>query len=285
MVPEGWQLTELGSLASFASGNTPSKSNSAFWNGAYPWVSAKDLKTDRLESSLATLTEEGYRVAKKAPQGSTLLLVRGMMLLKNLPVAYATRELAFNQDLKALVPHAHVDGLFLSYLLQNEKHKLGQLVSTAGHGTGRLDTDSIKQFPVCLPPLPEQQKIARILSVWDEAIHVCSKLLHNSRQQREGLRQQLLSGKMRFPQDVAPWQIHTLGQAVVLTMGASPQSSAYNHTQTGLPLVQGRADIKNGVTSPRFYTTQTTKTCQIGDVLLSVRAPVGAVALSLHHAA
>lgn len=121
-----------------------------------------------------------------------------MTLLKDFPVGYATKEVAFNQDLKALVPAKNVDGLFLSFLLVAEKHKILQLVSTAGHGTGRLDTLSLQEYPVNIPPLPEQKKIAKIFSTWDKAITTTEQLLANSQQQKKALMQQLLTGKKRL---------------------------------------------------------------------------------------
>ena len=156
MVPNGWTPSQVGDIAKFSSGGTPSKQQPEYWGGTEPWISGKDLKTHYLETSIDTLTEAGFQAAKKAPKGASLILVRGMTLLKDFPVGYATREVAFNQDLKALVPAKNVDGLFLSFLLVAEKHKILQLVSTAGHGTGRLDTDSIQNHPVNLPPVSAQ---------------------------------------------------------------------------------------------------------------------------------
>ncbi|EOI6448305.1 TPA: restriction endonuclease subunit S [Vibrio parahaemolyticus] len=198
MVPKGWSPSQIGDIAKFYSGSTPSKQRSEYWGGSEPWISGKDLKTHYLENSIDTLTEVGFQVAKKAPEGSSLILVRGMTLLKDFPVGYATREVAFNQDLKALVPIESVNGLFLSFLLVAEKHKILQLVSTAGHGTGRLDTNSIQGHPINLPPLPEQKKIAQILSTWDKAIMTTEQLLANSQQQKKALMQQLLTGKKRL---------------------------------------------------------------------------------------
>ncbi len=198
MVPNGWTPSQVGDIAKFSSGGTPSKQQPEYWGGTEPWISGKDLKTHYLETSIDTLTEAGFQAAKKAPKGSSLILVRGMTLLKDFPVGYATREVAFNQDLKALVPAKNVDGLFLSFLLVAEKHKILQLVSTAGHGTGRLDTHSIQDHPVNLPPLPEQKKIAKILSTWDKAITTTEQLLANSQQQKKALMQQLLTGKKRL---------------------------------------------------------------------------------------
>jgi type I restriction enzyme S subunit len=83
-------------------------------------------------------------------------------------------------------------------LLVAEKNKILQLVSTAGHGTGRLDTHSLQEYPVNLPPLTEQKKIVQILSTWDKAITNTEQLLANSQQQKRALMQQLLTGKKRL---------------------------------------------------------------------------------------
>ncbi|WNZ54702.1 restriction endonuclease subunit S [Microbulbifer sp. MKSA007] len=211
----GWIATQIGDIAKFTSGGTPSKQNTEFWGGTEPWISGKDLKSHYLNSSIDTLTPQGFAKAKKAPEGASLILVRGMTLLNDFPVGYAEREVAFNQDLKALIPTNDVNGLFLSFLLAGEKHKIRQLVSTAGHGTGRLDTNSVKEYPVNLPPLPEKKKIVQILSTWDKAIDTSEKLLANSHQQKKALMQQLLTGKKRLRDKhgvrfSGEWQRHKL---------------------------------------------------------------------------
>ena len=63
-------------------------------------------------------------------------------------------------------------------------------------------------------------------------------------------------------------------------MGQSPDSNSYNSEGIGVPLVQGNADITDGVTTPRRYTSQPTKMCKEGSILLSVRAPVGTVSIA-----
>ncbi len=80
------------------------------------------------------------------------------------------------------------------------------------------------------------------------------------------------------------WRVLFLDEIAEVTMGQSPDSKYYNVVGEGLPLIQGNADCKNGTTQPRFWTTQITKTCDPGDLILSVRAPVGSVAKSSHHA-
>ena len=115
------------------------------------------------------------------------------------------------------------------------------------------------------------------------------KLLANSQQQKKALIQQLLTGKKRLLDEngvrfSGEWCTCTLSEVAHIIMGSSPKSEAYNDNGLGLPLIQGNADIKCRVSCPRVYTSDITKECTPGDILLSVRAPVGTVALSQHNA-
>lgn len=199
MVPEGWETAPLSELADFLSGGTPSTQRTGYWGGEFPWVSAKDMKSFMLRDAELRLTEDGRKSgAKIAPIGSVLVLVRGMTLLKDLPVGYVERDVAFNQDIKALVPQNGLSGLYLAYALVASKEQILQLVNVAGHGTGRLDTTLLKGFIINVPPLPEQHKIAEILSTWDRAIDLGSQLIRSKQQRKRGLMEQLLTGRQRL---------------------------------------------------------------------------------------
>lgn len=92
--------------------------------------------------------------------------------------------------------------------------------------------------------------------------------------------------RLRFPEfrEALEWEEHALDNVANIVMGSSPSSESYNTDSIGLPFMQGNADIKDGFSAPRLFTSQITKECELGDVLLSVRAPVGTVAKSRHHA-
>ena len=68
-----------------------------------------------------------------------------------------------------------------------------------------------------------------------------------------------------------------------IIMGQSPKSIYYNDKGQGKFLIQGNADIKNRITIPRSYSSEGTKTCNDGDIIMSVRAPVGSVAKANGH--
>lgn len=80
------------------------------------------------------------------------------------------------------------------------------------------------------------------------------------------------------------WSIKKISEIAIVTMGASPSSTSYNEENRGLPLIQGNADCINRKTLPRIYTKEITKECKVGDIIMTVRAPVGAISKSEHNA-
>lgn len=200
-IPEEWDCTTLQKKVCILSGGTPSKTEDLYWNGSIPWYSAKDLKQFRLGKSLIQITAKGLRNGTREIQsGTVLVLVRGMMLNRDFPVGLATmQQSAFNQDLKALVPKKEIDPLFLGYWLMTRKRWFLRFVDRSSHGTGKLDTSFLRTSPLPTPPLPEQRKIAEILSTWDEAIDQARKLIDAKKRRKKGLMQQLLTGKKRLP--------------------------------------------------------------------------------------
>lgn len=189
----------LNELVRFASGGTPSREVARFWNGDIPWLSAKDLKKFRLSDSIEKVTQEGANNGTRLVEpGTILILVRGMALLKDVPIGVAERVVAFNQDLKALIPNGKIDGYYLGFYLTANKSRLLSLVDRAGHGAGRLPSDLLRSFEIELPELQEQRNIADILLTWDRAIEQAEKLIAAKTLFKRGLTQRLLTGGKRF---------------------------------------------------------------------------------------
>lgn len=120
-----------------------------------------------------------------------------------------------------------------------------------------------------------QEEIACTLSQFDSYIDDLAELIEKKKGIRDGAINDLLSGKTRLKGFGSPWKESTLGTEFDVIMGSSPNSASYNSARIGVPLVQGNADIENRVTAPRRYTSMPTKICEIGDTILTVRAPVG----------
>ncbi len=161
----------LGEFVSLISGNTPSKENAAYWGGITPWVSAKDMGDFWVEDTEDHLTPAGVDVASRlVPPGTVLLLVRGMTLHKRVPICLTKKPATFNQDVKAVLPKNGISARFLPYLLTGNHDRLHELVDSAGHGTGRLNTDALLSFPVRIPRPEEQESIADFGEAIDERL-------------------------------------------------------------------------------------------------------------------
>jgi len=186
------RTSTLGEVVRLQSGGTPSKSNPAYWNGSIPWVSAKSMKRVFLSDAENHLTtaaiEDG---AKQVPAGTVLMLIRGMTLLKDVPVCITQRSMCFNQDVKALHATKILDAQYLLYLLLGSKSRLLKMVGIAGHGTGRFNTDELKGLDINLPKLAEQHRIAACLTSLDNRIAAQAAKIDTLKQHKRGLMQQL----------------------------------------------------------------------------------------------
>ena len=81
--------------------------------------------------------------------------------------------------------------------------------------------------------------------------------------------------EIRFKEFTDAWEQRKLGEEVQIVMGQSPKGENYTDNPKDYILVQGNADMKDGKVFPRVWTTQVTKQAYKGDIILSVRAPVG----------
>lgn len=166
-----WREDSLGELTDWASGGTPPKENPEYWGGDIPWISASSMKSGRLSESDRTLTPKGLEQRSKiARKNDVLLLVRGSELHKRIPVGVAIRDVAFNQDVKALRARNGISSVYLYYWLAAHESMLLSKVEHTGIGAGKLDTVVLKNLRVQVPPVEEQRAIAHILGTLDDMI-------------------------------------------------------------------------------------------------------------------
>jgi restriction endonuclease S subunit len=196
----------LGAAGHWLSGGTPSKARPDYWEGDVPWVSPKDMKRFRLDDVedhiSAAAVIDGTRVV---PPGSVFIVVRGMILAHTFPVCIANRAMAFNQDVKAIVPNGTVDGGFLAHWLDGRSDGLLRLVTESTHGTKRIELRDLQAFPLLLPTTAEQRQIAAILDTVDNAISKTAQIIAKLKLVKQGLLHDLLTrgvdenGELRNP--------------------------------------------------------------------------------------
>lgn len=198
-VPESWDVVTLEEICDIISGGTPRKSIAEYWGGTIPWVSGKDLKTPSLTDSIDHVTEEGARAATRlVPEGSVLLLVRGMGLAKDLPVAVIERPMTFNQDIKALMPRDDYPGSLLRSTIYAGKERLLSQVVTSAHGTMTLTLRDVENFKTPRPSDPsEADAIVAILETIDRKADLHRRKRAVLEEVFKALLHKLMTGEMR----------------------------------------------------------------------------------------
>ncbi|EPJ0452886.1 restriction endonuclease subunit S [Klebsiella variicola] len=174
VTPNNWEWVRFGEIGEIKGGGTPSKNNSAFWEGDIPWVSPKDMKVDYISKSELSISQDAVQNSSVTliSEESLLFVVRGMILAHTFPVAISKKEVTINQDMKAISTDLyHPD--FLIKMMQACSIRVLSLVDRSSHGTCKLVSDKLFSLVLPLPPLKEQ---LRISSEVDSFINDCEKL-------------------------------------------------------------------------------------------------------------
>lgn len=283
-----WEKKKLGEVAKFRRGSFPQPYGLSKWydevNGV-PFVQVFDvddnMKLKNKTKQKISLVAQPMSVFME--KGSIVLTIQGSIgrIAMTQYDAYVDRTLLIFQSF-----NLPIDKLFFIHvvylLFELEKQK-------APGGTIKTITKEVlTNFQINLPSLLEQQKIASFLTAVDGRIGLMQKKLALLKKYKKGVMQKIFSQQIRFKdengKDYPGWEEKKLGDLLNVSMGQSPDSEAYNINSEGLYLIQGNADIKDRKTEPRFWTSQITKICEVGDIILTVRAPSGLVAISQHKA-
>ena len=185
-----------------------------------------------------------------------------------------------------------LDGAYLAYYLNSPQN----LSFVSGRATGttrvRITRRDFASFEIPLPPLPTQRKIAAILSAYDDLIENNNRRINlleemTQRIYREWFVDFRYPGHEAVPlvdSELGPipsgWDVATLSSLATVVMGQSPPSSAYNSQGIGLPFHQGVGSYGAHFPLHRVYSTAGDRLANSGDILVSVRAPVGRINLA-----
>ena len=197
MVPNGWTKGTIEDIAKVTSGGTPSRAKDSYWNGHIPWVTTSEVKFGVIADAEQKITQEGLdnSSAKLFPKDTILMAMYGQGKTRG-QVAKLGIEASTNQACAALLLHKEHDVEYYYQFLTSQYENIRDLANSGGQQN--LSAGIIKGIHVPIPPLPEQRKIAQILSTWDKAITTTEKLIATSKQQKKSLMQQLLTGKKRL---------------------------------------------------------------------------------------
>ena len=192
LVPDGWEKKQLSQVCDVIGGGTPERSNMSYWGGDIPWLSPTEvtsLKTRYISETKESITNIGLHKssAKLLPAGTLLMTSRASIGY----VAINTIPLATNQGFQSLQCHNSMFNEFLYQSITWMRPELERL--SAGSTFSEISSKNVKTVKIIVPPLPEQQKIAAILSSVDEVIEKTQAQINKLKDLKTGMMQELLS--------------------------------------------------------------------------------------------
>ena len=167
---------------------------------------------------------------------------------------------------------------YLGYVLKGRQNEI-ELLAEGSTGQTELSKLKLANLSIDLPPLDQQKKIADILGSLDEKIELNRRM----NKTLEQLGQALFRHYFVDNPEAKNWNEGTLGDIMNITMGQSPPGKSYNNNGDGVVFYQGRADFGLRYPNMRLFTTDPKRFAKVGDVLLTVRAPVGDVNQASEH--
>lgn len=262
-IPEGWEEKTLGKLGFYINGYAFKPSD---WEEfGWPIIRIEQLtdrtaKCDYYDKVLPDkyVINDGDLIFSWSATLSLVIWDRGRAFL--------------NQHLFKVLAKNGIDQLFLKYLIEFNLDKL----SGEAHGSTmkHITRPHLLNYLTNIPKLPfEQNKIAQIFQTIDNAIDKTQALIEKNEKIKQGLMHDFFEKKKGLIEDF-------LGNNAKITMGQSPASEDCNEEGVGIPFLQGNADFGSPYPHPKLFCISPTKLAYKGEILISVRAPVGDINLA-----
>ena len=237
-------------------------------------VRNNNIKHGRIDLSSPSYTDEEHfaqRIKRAKPQPGDIIITREApigdvgMIPENAECCLGQRMVLLRAD------QSICDNFYLLYSLQS-LYVQHQISWSEGTGTtvSNLRIPHLEQIQIPYLPLEQQTKISSVLRALEEKIENNRRLNDNLQQQAMALYTEMFLNSSN--NDVTSG---TLSDIAVITMGQSPSGSSYNEDSIGEVFYQGRAEFGFRFPKRRLFTTEPKRMAEAGDVLLSVRAPVG----------
>lgn len=208
-----WKEYKIKNITSrITSGGTPKSSEASYYDGTIPWLNTKEINFNRITKTERYITEEGLNnsSAKWIPKGSVIIAMYGATAAK---VAYSLIDLTTNQACcNLIIDEDKANSQFVYYYIQSSYEELLNLA--CGAAQQNLSVGVIGDFPIYLPPLDEQKRIASILCSLDDKID----LLNRENATLEAMAETLF--RQWFIEEAKEdWEEGKLGDYVIETIG------------------------------------------------------------------
>lgn len=297
IVPQGWEEITLEDVFRTSSGATPLSTEVSYYaNGTIPWINSGELDKPYIYNTMNFISQKGFENSSTEiyPIDTVLVAMYGATAGK---ASILKMEACTNQAVCAILPNKEYSSVFLKYSIDTLYDHLVGLSS--GSARDNLSQTELKKLKLIMPVTKnEQENLVSILSLIDRKIELNRQINQNL----EAMAKQLYDywfvqfdfpnedgrpykssgGKMVWNEKLKReipqgWDNGMLIDIANITMGQSPDGSSYNEVGEGMLFYQGSTDFGMRFPSIRQYTTAPSRFAKKGDILMSVRAPVGSI--------
>jgi type I restriction enzyme S subunit len=185
-----WEVTRLGAVSEISMGRTPSRRNPAFWGRGYTWLSIADLQSKIVSESKEEITSLAASTLTIIPKGTLLMSFK----LSIGRLCFAGRDLFTNEAICSF-NKVQANPEFLYYALTRTEFSLYGKQAVKGY---TLNKEALNNVAVRLPSPDEQAAIAEVLSDMDAEIDTLEARLAKTRDLKQGMMQELLTGRTRL---------------------------------------------------------------------------------------
>ena len=277
-----WEYVKVSDLTEVITGGTPSTTKKEYWEGGnIPWLNSGELNQEIVVNCDNYISELGMKnsAARIMPKDTVLIALTGATTGV---VGYLTFEACANQSVTGILPSKNHHPKYLYYYLKSIRQKV--LDESYGGAQKHISQGYVKNLEIPLPPLATQKRIAEILDAADGLRRKDQELL----KKYDELAQAIFIDMFGDPvKNEKGWEILPISEVVhperIITYGIV---QAGEHIHDGVPYIK-TGDIKDG----EILTNQLQRTSKEialsyrrsqlfkGDIVMSIRATVGTVAL------
>ena len=305
VIPDDWECGLLKEFATFGGGTTPPRSayERYYSNGSHPWVKTLDLNNSIInvtEEKITSLALSEVSIVKH-PKGTVLVAMYGGFNQIG-RTGLLAEDSAINQALVAIRPQHRLSSNYLLFNL-NYNVEYWKLVASSSRKDPNITSNDVKNYPLCLPPVEEQNAIANVLSDVDALIAGLEKLIAKNQAIKTATMQQLLTGRTRLPEFAnhpdgttkgykqtelgeipEDWEIHSLSKICDVRDGTHDSPK---YRDNGVPLVTSKnivddiLDLRNVSLISLEDAFEIDKRSKVdkGDIIMSMIGTIGSAVL------
>ena len=281
-----WEQRKLGEIATFSKGNGYSKSDLV--SDGRPIILYGRLYTNYETTIKKVDTFVELKDKSVISQGGEVIVPASGETAEDISRASVVENtgIIIGGDLNVIKAKDLLNPTFLALTISNGEQQKELSKRAQGKSVVHLHNSDLQEVNLIFPMLKEQKEISSFFEKLDDIITLHQRKLNKLEKLKKAYLEELFPDgnqckpKRRFKEFKDDWEQRKLCEVAEITMGQSPSSKNYTDNPKDFILVQGNADLKNGAVVPRLWTKEVTKTAEANSIILTVRAPVGEVAIS-----